>query len=342
MSVQPVEDLKPGKDVWTGNQTINELSGATLNPRTTATPAVANFSDSLLFTYKASNSDFIIQCLYKDKAWSQDIAITVNGHNIGCSEGPSLAVFNGTLYMAYRSSAKLNGGYPIMLATLASGETSPSKWQGDTAISIGGSNLQTDHAPSLTVQGTGTAARMWLGWQKDSNLYTATFDGTNWTNNGQIKNVASNGTPASNYGPALCGYQNSVWVIFKGRYSNNLMWCAYNVITQLWNGNQDIEDKRGIMKKPRSDRPPGIALFDGSMYITYKAEDGNDIYQAMLTDQAWSGNKAIYDTSDISPESDTTPGMASALQGKTSLLILANKSVGTSEAGTQIYVSELK
>jgi hypothetical protein len=342
MSVQPVEDLKPGKDVWTGNKTINELSGGKINPRTSASPAVANFSDSLLFTYKASNSDLIAQCLYKGGVWSQDTPITVGGTNIATSAGPTLAVFNGTLYMAYRSSAKIDGEYPIMLSTLASGLTGANQWQGTAALSIGGKNLPTDHAPSLSVQGTGASARLWLGWQKDSNLYTATFDGTTWTNNGQITNVASNGTPQSNYGPALCGYGSSVWVVFKARHSNNLMWCAYNVVTKLWTGNQDIEDKRGIMKKPKSDKPPGIAVFDNSMYITYKAEDHNDIYQAMLTDQAWSGNKPIYDSSDIAPESDTTPGMAAAVQGKSSVLILANKGVGTTDAGTQIYVSELK
>jgi hypothetical protein len=342
MSVQAVEGLKPGKDEWTGNTTIEELSNRRINPQTSASPAVANFADSLLFTWRASTNDKIYQCLYNNGAWSQDTWITVGGTVIGTSDGPSLAVFNDTLYMAYRSSAEIDGEYPIMLSTLASGLTDPSQWQGTAALSINGENLPTDHAPSLTVQGTGSTARLWLGWQKDSDLFTATFDGTSWTNNGQIQDVESNGTPASNYGPALCGYGNSVWVIFKGRHSNNLMWAAYNAVTELWSGNLDIEDKRGIMDKPKSNRPPGIAVFDGSMYITYKGDDDNDIRQAMLTDQAWSGNKPIYDSSDIDPVTDTTTGMTSAVQGTKTVLIMANKGVGTSGAGIQIYVSELK
>lgn len=341
MSVQAVEELKPAKDEWTGNKTINELSNGVINPRTSASPAVANFSDSLLFTYRGGSGG-LYQCLYSGGKWSQDTAITVGGQSIDTSDGPSLAVVNNTLYMAYRSSAKIDGEYPIMLSTLAAGLTGTNQWQGTTALSIGGNNLPTDHAPSLTVQGTGSSARLWLGWQKDSDLFTATFDGTTWTNNGRIKDVASNGTPASNYGPALCGYLSSVWVIFKGRHSNNLMWAAYNVVTQLWSGNLDIEDKRGIMDKPKSDRPPGIAVFEGSMYITYKSEDKSDIRQAMLTDQAWSGNKPIYDTSDIDPVTDASPGMTSALQGKNTVLIMANKGVGASQAGMQISVSELK
>jgi hypothetical protein len=107
-------------------------------------------------------------------------------------------------------------------------------------------------------------------------------------------------------------------------------------------GNLDIEDKRGIMDKPKSDQPPGIAAFDDSMYITYKGEDDNDIRQAILTDQVWSGNKPNYDSSDIDPVTDAAPGMTSAVQGKDTVLIMANKGVGTTETGMQIYVSELK
>ncbi len=341
MSVQAVEDLKPHKDEWTGNLTINELSNDAINPRTSASPAVANFSGSLLFTYRGGGGG-LFQCLNTNDVWSQDVAITVGGQSTDTSAGPSLAVFNGTLYMAYRSAAKIDGDYPIMLSTLPSGSTGANQWQGNTALSIGGANLPTDHAPSLTVQGTGSSARLWLGWQKDSDLFTATFDGTTWTNNGQIGDIDPNGTPASNYGPALCGYGSSVWVIFKGRHSNNLMWAAYNVVTDEWSGNLDIEDKRGIMDKPKSNQPPGIAVFDGSMYITYKGENDNDIRQAMLTDQAWSGNKTILQTSDIDPVTDATTGMTSAGQGKDAVLIMANKGVGTSDAGMQIYVSELK
>lgn len=346
MSVQAVEDLKPGKDVWTGNKTIKELSNSAINPRTSASPAVANFSNCLLFTYRGGGGG-LYQCLYDGKTWSQDTAILIGGKGIDTSDAPSLVVFNNTLYMAYRSPAEINGDYVIMLSTLATGLTGANQWTGNTALSISGANLPTDHAPSLTVQGTGSSARLWLGWQQSSDLFTATFDGKNWTNNGQIEDVGSNGTPASNYGPALCGYGNSVWVIFKARHSNNLMWAAYNVVNQVWTGNQDIEDKRGIMDKPKSDRPPGIALFEDSMYITYKAEDHNDIRQAMLTGQAWSGNKAIYDSSEIDPVTDAPTGMTAAVQstgaGKsTTVLIMANKGVGMSESGMQIYVSELK
>jgi len=341
MSVQAVEELKPHKDEWTGNKTITELSNAAINPRTSASPAVANFSNSLLFTYRGGGGG-LFQCLYANNVWSQDTAISAGGVRLDTSDGPSLAVFNNTLYMAYRSSAKIDGEYPIMLSTLASGLTGPTQWQGTAPLSIGGKNLPTDHAPSLAVQGTGSSARLWLGWQKDSDLFTATFDGTSWTNNGQIKNVDSNGTPESNYGPALCGYGSSVWVIFKGRHTNNLMWAAYNVVTKLWTGNLVIEDKRGIMDKPKSNRPPGIAAFDGSMYITYKGDDDDDIRQAILTDQAWSGNKPIYDSSDINPMTDAFPGMTTAVQGKDTVLIMANKGVGSDEAGLQIYVSELK
>jgi hypothetical protein len=321
--------------------TIKELSNSVINPRTSASPAVVNFSNCLLFTYRGGGGG-LFQCLYANKVWSQDVGITAGGVSLDCSEGPSLAVFNNTLYMAYRSSAKVGGDYPIMLSTLASGLTGASQWQGTAPLSIGGNNLPTDHAPSLAVQGTGTAARLWLGWQKDSELYTATFDGKTWTNNGQIKDIPSNGTPKSNYGPALCGYGNSLWVIFKARHSNNLMWAAYNVVNQVWSGNQDIEDKRGIMAKPKSDRPPGIAVFEDSMYITYKGEDDNNIYQAMLTDQAWSGNKPIVSSSDIDPTTDSPTGMTAAVQGKDTVLILANKGVGMSEGGMQISVSELK
>lgn len=342
MSELAVEQFLPHKDEWTGNTTITELSNDVINPRTSASPAVANFSGSLLFTYKGMDNTGLYQCLLKDGTWSQDTAITVGGVAIGSTDGPSLAVFNNTLYMAYRSSAKIDGEYPIVLSTLANGLTGASQWQGNAALSIGDANLPTDHAPSLTVQGSGSSARLWLGWQKDSDLFTATFDGNSWVNNGQIEDVGSNGTPSSNEGPALCGYGSSVWVIFKARHSNNLMWAAYNVVTKLWSGNLDIEDKRGIMDKPKSKLPPGIAVFDESMYITYKDDGDNDIRQALLTDQAWSGNKKIYDTSDINPVTDSSPTLTPAVKGKETVLIMANKGVGTSESGLQIYVSELK
>lgn len=346
MSVQAVEIPLSPKEEWVGNESINELSGGVINPRSSQSPAVANFASSLIVTYRGTgDNNLIYQSLYSSSTWSQDLPIKVSGHNIGTSAGPSLAVFNNTLYMAYRSSAKIDGEYPIMLATLAGGQTSNTAWQGDTPLKINSEQLPTDHAPSLTVQGTGGSARLWLGWQKDSDLFTATFDGTTWTNNGQIEDVASNGTPSSNYNAAICGYGSSVWVIFKARHSNHLMWAAYNTVTKLWSGNLDIEDKRGIMAKPKSDRPPGIAVFENSMYITYKGEGSNDIYQAMLTDQAWSGNKPIYQSSDIAPTTDQPPGMttsAISTKGKPgTALIMVNKSVGDSDAGYQIYLSEL-
>jgi len=345
MSANTLRSSLPN-DKWTGNESINELSGGGINPRTSYSPAVANFSDSLIFTYcSMGDTGSICQSLYDGSDWSQDTAITVNGHKIGTNAGPSLAVFNGTLYMAYRSSAEIDGEYPIMLATLAKDQTSNTAWQGDTPISINGENLATDHAPSLTVQGSGSSARLWLGWQKSSDLFTATFDGSTWTNNGQIQ-VESNGTPSSDYGPAICSFENSVWVIFKGRHSNNLMWAAYNVVTGYWLGNLDIIVKHGGRNDvPKSDRPPGIAALGDSMYITYKGEGSYNIYQAILNNQVWSGNKPIYESSDIDPTTDQPPGMAVAAlstKGKSdTTLIMTNKSVGDSDTGSQIYVSEL-
>jgi hypothetical protein len=342
MSEQSTLEIISSDDSWTGNESIALLSAdhGKINPRTSATPAVAYFSDSLLFTYCSYDETNVIwQCLYKDNIWKEDVVETINNKKLYTSNGPSLAVFNETLYMAYRSSIKIDGEYPIMLTTLAS----PTKqWQDGKLISIGGKNLPTDHAPSLTVQGTGSSATLWLGWQKDSDLFTATFDGTTWTNMGKIEKVASNGTPQSDYGPTLCGYGYSVMVIFKARHGDELMWASYNVITKEWSGNEDIKDKRGEFKTPKSNVPPGIALYNGSMYMTYKGEKYKEIYWAMLTNQAWSGNKQIYESSNIQPETDSTTGMTTALRNGEWVLILANKGDGKDKEGQQIYVSQLK
>jgi len=77
------------------------------------------------------------------------------------------------------------------------------------------------------------------------------------------------------------------------------------------------------------------------MYIVYKQAHGNQLFQAVLHDQVWNGNRAISTTSDVDPQCDYSPGLAEIKNGKKSDLVLANKGTGTSEVGTQIYVSEL-
>jgi hypothetical protein len=339
MSEQTTEAVVPGKGKWTLNETIYELSKVTINPKSRNAPAAATLSDRLVLTFRASD-DRIYQCFCtKDKEWSDGVVITISDKNLYTSDSPSIAVFNNTLYMAYRSAVKIDGGYPIMLSTLA---TDTDMWSDETQIKIGGDTLPTDHAPSLTAYTHEGSTTLWLGWQKDSDLFTATSsDGTSWTSMGQIEKVGSNGTPQSDYGPVLCGYLNSMWVIFKARHGKELMWAAYNLTTKEWSGNEDIEVKEPIDdKKPKSNEPPGIAVLGELMYITYKGEDTDDIRVAMLNNQVWSGNKKIRDISDIVPITDSPTSMT-VVQDKDQALIMAYKGVGTSEEdGLQIYISE--
>ncbi len=118
-----------------------------------------------------------------------DIPISQEGHT-KTSEGPALAMFNGGLYAAYKSSSNNDLWYNVFDGT---------SWLvQDLKISQGG-HTKTNKRPALAV----FDGKLYLAYKAGSNndLWYNVFDGTSWL--AQDLEISQGGHTKTNEGPAL-------------------------------------------------------------------------------------------------------------------------------------------
>ena len=232
------------------------------------------------------------------------------------SAGPSLAVFNGQVYAAWKgewsdprlffsgfggssweSQAQIPGAYsdvgPALCAfsstqlvavwknfdqSLRYASYNGSSWSSPAVIPGVASSV----GPSLAAFG-GKIYAAWKGENTDQGLYYASFDGTNWSAQTRIANVASS------VGPSLAAFAGKLYAAWKGENTDQgLYYASFNGTN--WSAQAQIP---GVA----SSIGPAIAAFNSKLYAMWKGES-SDV-------RLW---EASYDGTSWSAQSNNIPG----------------------------------
>jgi hypothetical protein len=291
-----------------------------------------------------------LQTMYSETIGKSDVTpatVWVGNNQINTSNGapesnygPSLAYYNGLLYMVYK------GAHSNTLYMCWYDGTS---WQGNQPIA--GMSGQSNYTPAMAVY-NGLLYLIYKGAHSNT-LYAAWYNGKSWAGNIPISQMGGGLSPASNLAPALAVYNNTLYMSYKGAYSstlyiawfdgtnwhgntpiqtnnggpatiwtpalavytpdgaNQLLYAVYAGLSGTlyasyfngtsWFGNQTISTPNGT---PASNSGPWMAHIGSSLVALYKGQVSNDLYSATLTGSTWTGNQTLGSTSPIAPESN--------------------------------------
>ena len=251
----------------------------------------------LTLGYCGSLSSNLYTCYFDGSDWTGNQTIGAQPGSIDPDStlSPGCCFYNNRMYLAYKSSQTNN----IFLCYFDGKE-----WVGDYAISSlpGGISPQTTGFPTLVAFN----GRMYMFYNGagTNNIYSAYFDGTTWFGNTQIGDQPGNIDIQSSDGVSAAVYQNVLYLAYKGK-SSTLYTATFDGTT--WAGNTAIGDQSGGIS-PSSSSSPGMAVYQGNLYLAYCGSSKSDIYTAVYNGSSWSGNTKISSQSgDISPNTNGTP-----------------------------------
>jgi len=161
---------------------------------------------------------------------------------------PAIAVFNGSLYVAYKSvefddrifSTSFNGA----------------QWTPAQRVSTVG----TSSGVSLAVF-DGKLYMAWKGMDADQSMYWSAFDGANWAPQQQTPGFGTS------TGPSLAVFNNALFMAWKGMEGDQrLFWSSFN--GSVWAPQQPLP-------AGGSSVGPSLAVFDGRLYMMWKGMFGD-------------------------------------------------------------------
>lgn len=256
-----------GQD-WTGNQAIENLPGG-ISPESDSPPGLAVYYGVLQLAYRGTLTDNLYMSFFDGTYWTgnQKIEDMPGGIDPKSNYAPALAVFKDVLYLAYKGAHSDD----LYLAWYDG-----SAWRGNEKISDmpGDIDPQSNRGPALAAYGDA----LWLVY-KDSgsdDLCQAAYNGSQWSGGQKISSMAGGISPQSDQAPAIASFQDTLFLIYKGAHSNELYVADWT--GSKWTGNTKISEVSAI--DPKSDRSPAISPYDGALFLTYKGDWTDDLYEA--------------------------------------------------------------
>ncbi len=147
--------------------------------------------------------------------------------------------------------------------------------------------------------------------ESSDDLYFFTYDLTTlqWSGNVKISSQPGPIEPKSNYAPSLAVFNDRLYMIYKGPNTNGLNYAVFDGTT--WSGNSLISGQPGRIN-PESSSNPGIAVFNGLLYLIYRGPNSNDLNMATFDGTTWAHNTQIFNLGgNIHPQSDINPAIVS-------------------------------
>ena len=190
----------------------NWVNGKTIGGNSDIGPTLASLNGKLYAAWKGEADLRLFYAEFDGTKWLPQAQMTHSGNskNFTSCIGPSLAVFNGTLYAAWRGAIFDQGIYYASL----NGNT----WSTPSVIP----NAQTSIGPSIAQFGNSLYV-VWKGEGTDERLFCGYFNAQMQWQGGQsiigIPSTSSIGAVLSTFGNALCA-------IWKGADSDEQISCA--------------------------------------------------------------------------------------------------------------------
>ena len=145
---------------WSGDKQIAKPDGGV--PKTSDAPALAVFNNILYLVYRSSADSTMWYAWFDGSTWNGDVQIAKpDGGVPKTSAAPTVAAFEGLLYLVYKSSAD---------STMWFAWFDGSTWYGDKQIQIVNGKPKTSAAPTIAV---GQHDRLYLA-------YRSSADSTMW------------------------------------------------------------------------------------------------------------------------------------------------------------------
>ncbi len=179
-------------------------------------PSLATFNNELYAAWKGSNGDTRIWfSSFDGTKWAPQKTISMLNVQVGTDVGPSLAVFNNRLYVAWKGS---NGDeriwYSFSLPELLPG-TPISSWQQQQSML---NPIASSVGPSLATFNNKLYAA-WKGSTGDERIWYSFFDGSIWAKQEPLPSPI-----ASSVGPSLAVFNNRLYVAWKGSNGDTRIW----------------------------------------------------------------------------------------------------------------------
>lgn len=196
------------------------------------------------------------------------------GVGLRTSRSPSLAVFEDRLFVACRGWDQ-DGNIHWSSFDGMNWDTSDLG-----ALSGVNTNVGTANSPAIaTYQSTSDRKPLlymvWRGIDDDENLYWATFDGSEWTNQRQI-----GGTATSN-GPALAVFRNQLYLVWNGHATDSSIWFT------VFDG--ELRDWRPQQQVPNvaTNESPAVTVFQDRLYMAWSGLGVWNIFWSFFDQVNW-------------------------------------------------------
>lgn len=178
--------------------------------------------------------------------WTENFRILQAGsaHSPQAGHGPGLVVYNNFLYMVYVGEGNKNLWFTRLASTANYRE-----WEQNQQVKSNGNALRSSDRPALAM--TNNLVYMVYQGQGGTNLYLATFDGNQWSDDGQLPDQIQHPAGAGQYSlqqtqPSLCADSNGQLHLLYHAYLVPLPEGA--VQNQILHSTYD--PRRGVWSKP--------------------------------------------------------------------------------------------
>lgn len=225
----------------------------------------------------------------------------------GTSTTPSPVVYRNCIYLFYKGGSNNNLYYLWFDGT---------NWKGNTKISD--SDPKTDAAPSAVF--FNNRIYVFFKGSGNNNLYYLTCEyNRDWVvqHSFYSQKIAdapnSNISPRSDCAPSAAVLGDKIYVVYKSDSGNDLFYLTFDGTN--WEGDKRISQFSDFA--PKTDKAPTVSAVDDMLYITYKGESSNSMYQMYynrgtgLEDGIWYGNQTVASVSTIEPLTNQPYGVVS-------------------------------
>ena len=182
--------------------------------------------------------------------------------NVGTSDSPAIASFNGNLYMSWKGEGNDFGLY----FSKFDGAT----WTPQTKLQGGTSN-----APSLV----GTSKGLFMAWKAepgDNRLFWSIYDGNKWQPQQQVPGVG--GTSDA---PTLAAFGNTVYLAWKALPGDNRIFWSMCTNGATW------APQKPVIGIDGTDVGPALACQgDGEVWLAWKDANSENIYYCHLVNSS--------------------------------------------------------
>jgi hypothetical protein len=279
-------------------------------PAAASGPPVTGTLGRLTLVYKLAGSTDLWSAQSEGSFWIDNAQIKTSDSTLvtpKSDHSPAVALCNDSLLMVYKAA----NSNDLCFAQMSQDKNGKQTWHKGQTVSDLTDGLvapKSNDRPSVAFFDNKLFA-IYKGESSDD-FYFFTFDLGTQQFSGNVKISSQSGTPLpiepkSNYSPSLAVFNNRLYMIYKSPNANDLNYAFFNGTS--WAGNSLISGQPGSIR-PESNSNPGIAVFNGLLYLIYKGPDSNDLNMATFDGTTWAHNTQIFHQGGgIHPQSDINP-----------------------------------